>query len=34
MHADTIYYLRTKLRFANPYLDVNGAYFYSFVLVM
>jgi len=33
MRADAIHYLRTKLSFANPFLDVTGAYFYSFVLV-
>ena len=34
MHADAIHYVRRKLAFTNPFLDVNGTYFYSFVLVV
>ena len=34
MRADSLYYLREKLRFTNPFFDeVAGNYFYSFVLV-
>lgn len=34
MRADSLYYLREKLRFTNPFFDeVAGDYFYSFVLV-
>ena len=35
MHADVIYYLRSKVRFGNPFLDsVDAEYMYSFVLVL
>lgn len=33
MHADSIRYVRSKLKFGNTFLDVTGAYFYSYVVV-
>ena len=35
MRADAVYYLRSKVRFSNPFFDEVGSdYFYSFVLAV